>query len=241
MFNTLRTSLVGFATAVALTPFSHAAEPGRGLTAAFEVEFMELAIDHHYSALRITELAAGTDTRRDGMLSPAEGTSPTPGYAATPAKATLDDLKSLARRNNRMQREEILSMKAMLRDWYGIDYQPRVRHDGQVMIRILEQASAGADFNHLFLEVFARHHYTLMEPVNACLTASDLRHEELRRECTGMWHSQIADIDMMRHELEKHFGIVDYQPFKGREPLRMGPGDPRGQHSGAEVGANIGP
>lgn len=227
------------ATAAALAALTlplavQADQPGRGITAGFEVEFMQLAIDHHYSALRITELAAGTDTRRDGALSPSEGTSPTPGYAATPAKATLDDLKSLARRNNRMQREEILSLKTMLRDWYGIDYQPRVRPDGQTMINQLENVRPGADFNHLFLEVFARHHYTLMEPVNGCLTATELRHEELRRECRGMWHSQIADIDMMRHELDKHFGIMDYQPFKGHDPLRQGPNEPRGQHSGTE-------
>ena len=30
-----------------------------------------------------------------------------------------------------------------------------------------------------------------------------------------MWYSQIADIDMMRHELKKHFGIADHQPFRG--------------------------
>jgi hypothetical protein len=47
-----------------------------------------------------------------------------------------------------------------------------------------------------------------------------------------MWHSQIADIDMMRHELKKHFNIVDYQPFQGLDPLRGNNGAPRGQHSG---------
>jgi hypothetical protein len=75
-------------------------------------------------------------------------------------------------------------------------------------------------------------HYTLMEPVNGCMTGSDLEHHELRRECQSMWHSQIADIDMMRHELKKHFNIVDYQPFRGLEPLRGNNGTPRGQHSG---------
>jgi len=73
-----------------------------------------------------------------------------------------------------------------------------------------------------------------MEPVNGCMTGSDLMHHELRRECRSMWHSQIADIDMMRHELKKHFGIVDYQPFRGLEPLRGNNGSPRGQHSGRD-------
>lgn len=207
--------------------------PGVGLTAGYEIEFMQLAIDHHYTALRATELAAGTDTQRNGEISPMEGTSPTPGFAATPAKATLDDLKSLARRNNRMQREEIMTLKTFLREWYGIDYQPRVRPDGRKMLALLDQAKPGADFNHVFLEVLSRHHYTLMEPVNGCITGSDLRHEALRRECSSMWHSQTADIQMMREELHKHFGIADYQPFKGRDPLREPMDTPRGQHTGS--------
>ena len=206
--------------------------PGHGLTARYEVEFMEMTIDHHFAALRMTDLAAGTDPQRDPQISASEGTSPTTGFAASPAKASLDDLKSMARRNNRMQREEIMTLQGFLKDWYGIQYQPRVREDSKPMIAILERAQPGADFNHLFYETFSRHHYKLMEPVNGCMTASDLAHYQLRRECQGMWHGQIADIDMMRHELKKHFGIVDYQPFKGLDPLRGNDGAPRGQHSG---------
>ena len=36
-------------------------EPGRGWSADFEKRYLRMIIDHHYSALRITELAAGTD------------------------------------------------------------------------------------------------------------------------------------------------------------------------------------
>lgn len=219
------------ALAVAQLP-AFAEAPGQGLTARFEVEFMQMTIDHHFSALRMTELAAGTDINRSPEIGATEGTSPTPGFAATPAKATLNDLKSMARRNNRMQREEIMTMQHFLRGWYGIDYVPRLREDGKAAIAILERAQPGADFNHLFYETFSRHHYMLMEPVNACMTGSDLMHEELRRECRGAWHSQIADIEMMRNELKKHFGIVDYQPFRGLKPLRGDNGSPRGNHSG---------
>jgi uncharacterized protein (DUF305 family) len=111
-------------------PFSALADsPGHGLTARFEVEFMQMTIDHHFAALRMTELAAGTDMQRNPEISDSEGTSPTNGFAATPAKATPDDLKSMARRNNRMQREEIMTLQGFLKDWYGIQYQPRVRDD----------------------------------------------------------------------------------------------------------------
>lgn len=205
--------------------------PGQGQTARYEVEFMRMAIDHHFSALRMTELAAGTDVHRATEIGPAEGTSPTPGFGATPPKATLNDLKSMARRNNRMQREEIMTLQGFLRDWYGVDYQPRLREDGKAMIGSLERAHPGADFNRRFYETLSRHHYTLMEPVNGCMTGSDLMHHDLRRECSSMWHSQIADIEMMRNELKKHFGIADYQPFRGLEPLRGNQGSPRG-HNG---------
>lgn len=220
------------AACAALPWTAYAEAPGRGLTARFEVEFMQLAIDHHYAALRMTELAAGTDPQRNPEIAASEGTSPTTGFAATPAKATLDDLKSMARRNNRMQREEILTLQGFLRDWYGVQYQPRLREDARAMIGILERARPGAEFDHAFYEVFSRHHYTLMEPVNGCMTGTDLAHFDLRRECRNMWHSQIADIDMMRHELAKHFNIVDYQPFPGLQPLHGSAGLPRGKHSG---------
>lgn len=217
--------------AASLLPTSAAAQadmPGAGRTRHFEVAFMQMAIDHHYSALRITELAAGTDMQRTGELSPAEGTSPTPGFASTPAKATLDDLKSMSRRNNRMQREEIQHMKTMLKEWYGIEYQPRLSAEGRRMITVLERARPGAEFNRLFYEVFSRHHYQMLEPASACVTASDLHHEALRRECKSMWQGQTADIEMMREELKKHFGIVDYQPFQGHDPLH---GDASGNHA----------
>lgn len=81
-------------------------QPGDGLTAPFEVQFMQMTIDHHLAALRMTELAAGTDPNRDAAIQAQEGTAPTPGFAPVQAKATLDDLNSLARRNNRMQREQ---------------------------------------------------------------------------------------------------------------------------------------
>ena len=34
--------------------------PGRGFTAQFEIDFLKFTIDHHFGALRMTELAAGT-------------------------------------------------------------------------------------------------------------------------------------------------------------------------------------
>jgi uncharacterized protein (DUF305 family) len=111
--------------ALLMLPLPLAADgPGRGLTAQFEIDFLKFTIDHHFGALRVTELAAGTDTKRNAEISSKEGTSPSPEFPQTPAKALLDELKSLARRNNRMQREEMLTAQMFLREWYGITYEP---------------------------------------------------------------------------------------------------------------------
>lgn len=95
--------------AIFATP-AHADSAGRGLTAQFEKDYLTFIINHHYSALRMTELAAGTDLQRDAMVkNPQEGTSPTPDTSAAPAKASDDEIKSMARQENRVQREEIVT------------------------------------------------------------------------------------------------------------------------------------
>jgi len=180
--------------------------------------------DHHLSALRMTELAAGTDATRDPAISPDEGTSPTPDRAPVQAKAQSAELKSLARRNNRMQREEILTALGFLRDWYGIQYQPRVDRRGQAQIALLEQVPAGGEFDHLFMEVLSRHHALALVPSTQCQVSIDLEHHMLQRYCSGIVHAQINDISDMREMLCRDFSVCDYQPLVGL----------KGRHSGNE-------
>ena len=127
---TLSTSVLALS-ALAVPP-AQADAPGRGQTAQFERDYLTFIIDHHYSALRMTELAAGTDTQRDPPVdNPEEGTSPTPDTSATPPKAGMGDIKSMARMGNRMQREEIVKAQKFLRDWYGTSHDPTVRPEAQ--------------------------------------------------------------------------------------------------------------
>lgn len=217
--------------AMAAVP-AYADGPGRGLTADFEVALMESIIDHHFSALRMTELAAGTDVRRSGSVSMTEGTSPSPGFPPTQAKATIDEIKSNARMENRTQREQILQLQSLLHDWYGINYQPQLRPEQQAAIGILEHAQPGKSFDRAYLEVFSHHHYQLFKPLNGCMTGVDRRHDQLIRLCNQMWHAQTSAVDDMRELLEKDFGIADYQPFSDASPLQPEGGRLRGQHSG---------
>lgn len=188
-------------------------EPGRGLTAEFEVEFLKFTIDHHFAALRMTELAAGTDVTRDTRISPNEGMAQTPGFDSTPAKAVLEELKSLARRNNRMQREEILTAQRFLRQWYDINYEPRLRPQNRRAIEILERAAAGREFDIEFMEVLSRHHFIIARRSLECLVSSELRHDDLKRYCRGILEAQVLDIDEMRHLLCRQYQICDYQPL----------------------------
>jgi uncharacterized protein (DUF305 family) len=196
--------------------------PGRGLTAAFEINYLKTAIDHHFAALRITELAAGTDAVRDPQITNQEGTSATPGYASTPAKATLDDIKSSARRANGTQREEILEAQKFLHDWYGINYQPHISDINRARIQLLEETPAGSKFNHFYLEVFARHHFTIMVRSVEAVTSIDLDHDALQRYARGILEGQINDVNDFRDMLCREFHICDYQPYVGL----------KGRHSG---------
>lgn len=185
--------------------------PGRGRTAAFEQEYLRFIINHHASALRMTELAAGTDATRDGVMDPAEGTSPTPGFGTTSGKTRLDQIRSMARMANRVQREEIGKAQKMLRDWYGTSATPSITPEGQQRIRALEQAPAGRDFDRVFLEEFSRHHYGALKPSIDCQVNRELEHDELDRYCRGIVHMQVNEITDMRELLCREFSVCDLQ------------------------------
>lgn len=207
-----------------LPPSVSADSAGRGATAQFEREYLTFIINHHFSALRMSELAAGTDAQRDATVNnPQEGTSPTPGTDATQAKATDEEIKSMAREANRMQREEIAKAQRFLRDWYGVNVTPQATPEGQQAIQTLEQASTGEQFNRTFLQVFSSHHYRALPPSLDCQVKSDLEHDELLRYCENIVVTQKNQINDMRDHLCKDFNICDFQPSTAA----------RGQNSGA--------
>lgn len=218
----LSIALVGVVAVTIPLLVAQADEPGRGPTARFELNYLKMIADHHYAALRITELAAGTDATRDPELSPTEGTSPTPNTQPVQAKASSPEIKSMARRNNRMQREEILTAQRFLRDWYGVEYSPRVRWFNAAQIAFLERTPAGDLFDHYYLEILSRHHFMALEPSVRCQVASDIAHEQLHRYCSGIVYSQINDIKDMREMLCNNFSVCDYQPTVGLKGRHTG-------------------
>jgi uncharacterized protein (DUF305 family) len=190
--------------------------PGRGRTAAFEINYLRFIINHHFSALRMSELAAGTDAVRDAATTPAEGTAPTEGFPTTPSKSRLDEIKSMARMANRMQREEIGMAQQMLREWYNVEHRPVVTPEGQRLIDAVEAAASGRPFDQAFLMNFSRHHYMALQPSLDCQIHRELEHDKLDRYCRGIVHAQVNEITEMRMMLCREFSLCDYQPSQGQ-------------------------
>ena len=167
-----------------------------------EVQYLEFTVDHHYSALRITELAAGTA---------AVGSSNSAGssdvFAATPAKGTNPVVLETATMANAGQRMEIAEAQGFLRDYYGIDYAPRLRPFSEPLIAALDQAAAGDPFNVAYLEVFSGHHASLLPPSQGCATTAP--HEDVRAYCAGIVEMQAGEIAEMRTELRDTYGIAN--------------------------------
>lgn len=206
-------ALLGLGILAAAVGMAHADGPGRGNTAQFEKNYLVFIIDHHYSALRMTELAAGTDPMRDPQIvNPQEGTSPTPGFGATPAKASDDEIRSMARMGNREQREEIARAQRMLREWYGIQHQPQLSADGRRMIAMLDAAQAGTQFNQVFLRSFSNHHLSALAPSLHCTVRSDIQHDSLRRYCENIVIVQKNGINDMREMLCKKYADCGFVP-----------------------------
>lgn len=203
-----------------------ASEAGRGATADLEKDYLQSIIDHHFSALRMTELAAGTlEQAPTGDISADDRVPQTPGFPATEPRASLEEIKSLARRNNRVQREEILTAQRFLRDWYGITHVPQVPAAARADIERLTTVSA-EEFDKLFLQMFPRHHYQAAVSSLECLVGRELQHADLRRYCRSIVDAQVIDIDEMRHLACRHFDLCDLQPQTPMMNEETMPGSP---------------
>lgn len=197
----------------------HDDAPGRGRTADFEVAYLRFIIDHHFGALRMSELAAGTDLERDARIAENEGTSQTPEFEPVEAKAVLPDLRSIARRNNRDQREEILKAQDMLRKWYGVEHEPQLTEDARQMIAELEALPRGADFDMRFIEMFSRHHFSAVPASAACQASRELEHQMLETFCRNIVVVQISDIQDMRHLACDEYKVCDVVPVELSEVM----------------------
>ena len=206
-------------------PAAHAVPLTQPPTFADEVQYLEFTINHHFSALRITELAAGTAAV--GSSSNVAGAPDV--FPATPAKATDPVALRIATMANAAQRREILEGQDFLRTYYGIgDYTPTLQPSLAPVVAYVDAAAAGDPFNVAFLEAFSGHHATLVPASQECATAAP--HADVRAYCAGIVESQAMQIDRMRTELAEVYGTtaISYEeiplPNNGAFPSAGGGG-----------------
>ncbi len=169
---------------------------------ANEVQYLTFTIDHHYSALRMTELAAGT-----AAVGSSSNYAGSPNvFSSTPAKATDPVALSIAAMANMGQRREIVEGQGFLQTYYGISYAPSLQPYLAPVVEYVDQAAAGDPFNIAFLEAFSGHHATLVPPSQACTTAAV--HADVRDYCAGIVANQTMQISQMRTELATAYSIT---------------------------------
>lgn len=195
--------------------------PMPGETGAFEQDYLSFILDHHYSGLRATELAAGTAT-----VGPTVPPGPWPAdpasFPPTPAKATDPVALDVAVRSNASQEMEINEGENFLQDWYGYVTELNIPPSGQQLINDLEAAAPGDPFNIVFLTEFSMHHVMAIARSLECVNRAG--HEELRLYCANIVEAQTSDVRAMRAELANRYGIVINDPIPGEvpEPASLG-------------------
>lgn len=187
----------------------------RGEIAEIEQGFLHALIDHLYAALRMTELTAGTELTAPGSsISPDDRTAPSPQFEATDARAHSQAVRSLARRNNRIQREEILVAQRLLLETYGQVHVPELSRRAMLTIHRLSVLPPGPIFERAFLRLFTRHHYEGLKLVVDSLAARDLEHRAFDRLGRAILTAQLSDIDEMRELLCAYYADCEFVPFR---------------------------
>ena len=103
-----------------------------GATGEFEEEYLQFILDHHYSGLRPTELAAGTDSVGRTESAPYLGNPAS--YPPTPQKGTDPVVLEIASMSNEAQRREIHTGQGFLQSWYGYTATLDVPPSGQELL-----------------------------------------------------------------------------------------------------------
>jgi hypothetical protein len=175
-----------------------------------EQNFLEFTIHHHFSALRATELAAGT-----AMVGSSSNFAGSPeSFPPSPQKATNSLVLDIAIEANASQRSDILMVQDFLNVYYGIpNYPPIILPSNQAMLDMLEATPPGDPFNIAFLQMFIEHHLEILPAAQEC--ASVAPHADVRSMCSTMVSMQGEEIALMRAELRDTYEITNTVPEPG--------------------------
>jgi uncharacterized protein (DUF305 family) len=146
--------------------------------ARYEIKFLMDMIDHHMMAVMTAELCDG--------------------------RTVHPELQTMCEDIVAAQTQEIELMQSWLRDWYGIEYEPRMTPG---MERQVEKLAAleGAEFEIAFMEMMIKHHEGAVKEGERCVERA--YHPELIELCHEIIETQTAEIAQMQTWLSEWYGI----------------------------------
>ena len=172
-------ALIAGAATLLVAPAANADAPAANPAAAqFEIEFLEMMIDHHQMALHMSDLCLD--------------------------RAVNEDLVDLCGRIAGSQAAEIEEMQGWLLDWYGIEHEPMMgdpaHHEHMMHLEML----SGEEFETAFLQMMSEHHAMAVEDGTECLRSAE--HRELRGLCRNIVAIQLREIAQMESWLCRWYG-----------------------------------
>lgn len=146
----------------------------------FEIDFLKSMIDHHFGAIKMSELCRGRTVHAE-------------------LQAMCDNVTA-------MQSAEIEKMRGRLRSWYGQDEEPSLTGSARRDVERLSRKT-GAEFEKDYMITLIEHHTMALKMGTECL--NEAYHPELLNMCAEMVAMQGDEIVQLRLWLMQWYGIND--------------------------------
>lgn len=138
-------------------------------TAKFEIDYMQLTIDHHLAGIVMAQLCV--------------------------ERAVHEELRTLCEESIQSQQRQIELFRTWLRDWYGIEYEGEIPTSAEQDIRRLSELY-GAEFEDEFLTDFSKHHLRIIKESEKAVRK--VYHDELRQEAQMTITNQSRQVRQMQ-------------------------------------------
>jgi uncharacterized protein (DUF305 family) len=166
--------------ALSVSPVAWAVTPPEQHQKQFEIRFLSQMIDHHYGAVKMSELCAG--------------------------RTVHPDLQAMCDQIETAQKQEIATMQQWLKTWYGVTHEPRLDGKMQQQVQQLSKLT-GAAFEKAYLVMMVPHHAMALTMSTPSLLIA--YHAELLNMNAMTVASQADEIVQMRLWLLQWYGIPD--------------------------------
>ncbi len=146
----------------------------------FEINFLTMMIDHHYGAVKMSELCDG--------------------------RTVHAELQTMCEQIKTSQTQEIATMQSWLQSWYGITHQPMLDRKMERQLQYLATLT-GAAFEKAYMAMMIPHHS--MAARMSIESLNQAYHPELLNMNAMTLASQGDEIAQMRIWLQQWYGIND--------------------------------